>query len=150
MIGMRGGVTMRLGEARVMALPRRMVEQIILGRSDPLNRHLIKLAGFDFTPETRQNFQREVRRWLNELQSLRFKPNRRTGSFKFYFDLLFDYPFGGVEVQNMRTMMDLISDEFDLRRTKTPQEMVEWLRQFHMELAERLHNGADVLDLIPE
>src|SRR5579863_8747985 len=144
---MREEVTMRLGEARVMAFPRKMVEQIILGRSDPLNRHLIKLAGFDFTPETRQNFRREVRRWLNEIQSLRFKPNHRTGSFKFYFDLLFDYPFGGVEVQNMRTMMDLISDEFDLTRTKQPEEMVEWLQQFHRELAERLHNGEDVLDL---
>jgi len=28
--------------------------------------------------------------------------------------------------------------------------MVEWLWQFHTELAERLHNGEDVLDLIPE
>jgi len=28
--------------------------------------------------------------------------------------------------------------------------MVEWLRTFHTQLAERLHNGEDVLDLIPE
>ena len=34
--------------------------------------------------------------------------------------------------------------------TKTPEEMVEWLRAFHTQLAERLHNGEDVLDLIPE
>ena len=34
--------------------------------------------------------------------------------------------------------------------TKTPEEMVEWLREFHTRLAERLHKGEDVLDLIPE
>ena len=142
---------MKLDEARVMAFPRKMVEQIILGRSNPLNRHLVKLVGFDFSPELRRHFRREVKTWLDELQSLRFKPNNRLGPFKFYFDLLFDYPFGGVEVQNMRRIMDLIADEYESARpTKTPEEMVEWLRQFHTELAERLHNGEEVLDLIPE
>ena len=142
---------MRLAEGRVMAFPRKMVEQIILGRSTPLNRHLVKLAGFDFQPETRRHFRREVKGWLDEIQSLRFKPNNRTASFRFYYDLLFDYPFGGVEVQNMRRIMDLISDEYDNpRSTKSPEEMVEWLRAFHTEMATRLHNGEDVLDLIPE
>ena len=142
---------MKLDEMRAMSFPREMVEQIILGRSNPLNRHLVKLAGFDFPPETRRHFQREVKTWLDELQSLRFKPENRTGSFKFYFDLLFDYPFGGVELQNMRRIMDLIADEYEnARTTKRPEEMVEWLRAFHTQLAERLHNGEDVLDLIPE
>jgi hypothetical protein len=64
---------------------------------------------------------------------------------------LFDYPFGGVEVRNMRLIMDEIADDYDnVPSTKQPEEMVEWLRSFHKELAERLHNGEDVLDLIPE
>jgi hypothetical protein len=47
--------------------------------------------------------------------------------------------------------MDSVSDDYEnVRPTKTPQAMVEWLRRFHTELAERLHNGEDVLDLIPE
>jgi hypothetical protein len=45
---------------------------------------------------------------------LRMKLDSRTGSFKFFYDLLFDYPFGGVEVQNMRTLMDLIREEHNL------------------------------------
>ena len=142
---------MILHETRVMAFPRKMVEQIILGRSNPLNRHLVKLAGFDFPPELRRHFRREVRNWLDEIQSMRFKPNNRPGSFKFYYDLLFDYPFGGVEVQNMRRIMDLIADEYEnAKATKGPEEMVAWLRAFHTELAERLHSGETVLDLIPE
>ena len=77
------------------------------------------------------------------------KPDSRTGSFKFYYDLLFDYPFGGVEVQNTRTIMDLVSEEYDLRPTKSPEELAEWLQQFHAKLAERLHHGQAVLDLVP-
>ena len=142
---------MKLAEAGGMAYPRKLVEQIVLGLSNPLNRHLVKLVGFDFPPEMRRHFRREVKTWLNELQALRLKPHGRPGSFKLYFDLLFDYPFGGVEVQNMRAMMDLIADEYETgEKIKRPEEMVGWLREFHTRLAERLHRGEDVLDLIPE
>jgi hypothetical protein len=141
----------KLDDSMVMALPRKLVEQILLGLYDPINVHLVKLVGFDFPPETRRHFRRELRTWLNKIQSLRLKPSRRTASFKFYFDLLFDYPFEGVEVENMRRIMDLVVDEYETASpTKQPEEMVEWLRAFHTELAERLHNGEDVLDLIPE
>ena len=142
---------MKLDEVEVMAFPRKLVEHAILGLYDQINLHLIKLAGFDFPPETRQHFRRELESWLDEIQRMRMKPNNRTGSFKFYFDLLFDYPFGGVELQNMRKIMDFIIREYgQVQPKKTPEEMVKWLRAFHTELAERLHNGEDVLDLIPE
>jgi len=142
---------MKIDESTVMALPRKLVEQIILGLYDPINQHLVKLVGFDFNPELRQHFRQELRTWLRRIQRLRFKPSNRPDSSKFYFDLLFDYPFGGVEVHNMRLIMDEITDEYeDARPAKSPEEMVEWLRAFHAKLAERLHNGEDVLDLVPE
>ncbi len=142
---------MKLDDSLVMSFPRKLVEHIILGLYYPINVHLVKLGGFDFSPELRQHFRRELRTWLRKIQTMRFKPSDRTGSYKFYFNLLFDYPFGGVEVRNMRLIMDQIADEYESARpTKRPEEMVEWLRRFHTELAERLHNGEDVLDLIPE
>ena len=140
---------MKLAEASGLAYPRKLVEQFILGPSNPLNRHLVKLVGFDFPPEIRRHFRREVKTWLSELQALRLKPNSRPASFKLYFDLLFDYPFGGVEVQNMRTMMDLIREEYGLQPSKSPEELVECLQQFHAKLADRLHQGEGVLDLVP-
>ena len=144
-------MSLKLDETKVMALPRKLVEQIILGLYSPINEHLVRLVGFDFAPDLRQHFRRELRSWLRKIQALRFKLSNRTGSFKFYFDLLFDYPFGGVELRNMRLIMDEISDEYEgVRPPKDPQEMVEWLREFHTKLAERLHDGEDVLDLIPE
>jgi hypothetical protein len=142
---------MKLDDAEVMAFPKKLVEHAILGLQPPLNRYLVKLVAFDFLPETRRHFRREVENWIEEIQSLRFKPHNRTGLSKFYFDLLFDYPFGGVEVQNMRRIMDLIRGQYEgVRSVKSPEEMVEWLRDFHARLAERLHDGEDVLDMVPE
>jgi hypothetical protein len=139
------------GEGDEMVYPSKYVEHIFLGLEDPLNQHLIKLAGFNFPPGQQQHFQVEIRDWLNKLQRLRIKPNNRTGSFKFYYDLLFDYPFGGVELQNMRILMQLITEQDPgITATKSPEELVVWLKQFHPRLAEHLHNGEAVLDMLPE
>jgi len=141
----------KIDEVEVMAFPRKLVEHAIMGLYDQINVHLVKLAGFDFPLETRQHFRRELETWLDKIQRLRMKPNNRTGSFKFYFDLLFEYPFGGVELQNMGRIIKFVSREYsDVPQTKSAEELVEWLRAFHMQLAERLHKGEDVLDLIPE
>lgn len=141
---------MKLDEEPVMALPRKLVEQAILGLYDQINVHLLKLAAFDFPLELRQHFRRELRSWFNKIQHMRMKPNNRRGSAKFYYDLLFEYPYGGAEIENVHSMMKLISEDYDLRPTTTPESMVEWLRRFHAELAGRLHEGEDVLDMIPE
>ena len=51
----------------------------------------------------------------------------------------------------MRLIMDDIADEYEgVRPAKSPEEMVAWLKVFHEELAARLHEGDDVLELIPE
>jgi hypothetical protein len=141
---------MKPDETMEMAYPRKYVENIIIGLEDPLNEHLVKLLSFDFPTEQRGRFRREVRTWLAKIQRLRLKPGSRTGSFKFYYDLLFDYPFRGVELQNTRTMMGLISEEYGLRPTKSPEELAEWLQQFHARLADRLYHGETVLDLVPD
>jgi hypothetical protein len=141
----------KLDNPEVMAYPRKLVEHRLLGLQDPLNRHLVKLVAFDLPAEVRQHFRRELDNWLYEIQAIRFKADNRTGSFKFYYDLLFEYPFGGVELENMRKTMDFVMREYEnARPSKTPEEMIEWLRAFHTQLAERLHEGEDVLDLIPE
>ena len=142
---------MKLDEAEILSYPRKLVEHVILGLYDQINVHLVKLVGFDFSPELRRHFRRELRAWFGKVQALRFKPDRKTGSFKFYFDLLFDYPFGGVEIENMQLIYRQITLDYEnARPIKTPEEMVAWLRAFHTQLAERLHKGEDVLDLVPE
>src|ERR1700730_18784057 len=104
-------------------LSAKVARDIIIGMARPVNHHLVKLVGFDFPPKLRDHFRRELRNWLNEIQRIRLKPTTRTGSFRFYFDPLFDYPFGGIEV---------------------------WLKGFHTELAQNPHKGERVLDMIPD
>ncbi len=142
---------MKLDEALEMAYPRQVARDLLIGAAEPINQHLVKLVGFPFPEALRQHFKKELRSWLNRIQRLRLKPDTRTGSFKFYFDPLFDYPFGGVEVPNMRALMEFISSEYDgIRPNRSPEEMAAWLRRFHKSLAEALHNGEAVLDLLPE
>lgn len=104
---------MKLDEKLEMAYPQKVARDIIIGMADPINQHLVKLIGFQFALSLRRHFSAELRSWLNKMQRMRLKPIARTGSFKFYFDPLFDYPFGGVEVQNMRALMEFISSEYD-------------------------------------
>jgi hypothetical protein len=142
---------MKIDQALEMAYPQKIARDIIIGMARPINQHLVKLVGFDFPPSSRAHFKRELRNRLNEIQRIRLKPTTRTGSFRFYFDPLFDYPFGGIEVPNMHALVEFISSEYDgIRPTKSPEELVEWLRGFHTELAQRLHNGEAVLNLIPD
>jgi hypothetical protein len=142
---------MKLDQIMEMAYPQKIARDIIVGMARPINQHLIKLVGFDFPPQLRDHFRRELRNWLDEIQRIRLKLTTRTGSFKFYFDPMFDYPFGGIEIRNMSALMDFISSEYDeIRPTKSPEDLVAWLRNFHTELAQRLHNGEAVLDMIPE
>jgi hypothetical protein len=48
-------------------------------------------------------------------------------------------------------MMQLISEQYDdVQPMKSAEELVSWLSEFHTRLAEALHNGETVLDLVPE
>src|SRR3954453_16595324 len=143
-------MTMVTQDVLEMAYPKRYVEHIITGLEDPLNQHLVKLIGFDFAPELREHFLQECEAWLDKIQRLRMKPNNRTGPPKFYYDLLYDNPFGGVKIKNMRSVMDFIPRRYPgVRATKAPEELVDWLRSFHTTVAERLHAGQSILDMIP-
>jgi hypothetical protein len=141
---------MKIDSVAEMAYPQKVARDVIIGMSRPINRHLTKLVAFEFPEEMRSHFKRELRSWLDEIQTIRLKPTSRTGSFKFYFDPLFEYPFGGVEIKNARALLEFISREYDGRRpSMKPDELIDFLRRFHIEIAERLHEGEDVLDMIP-
>ena len=43
--------------------------------------------------------------------------------------------------------MEFISSEYD---GISPEEMADWLKKFHTKLAQALHNGEAVLDMVPD
>jgi hypothetical protein len=57
---------MKIDHAVEMAYPEKVARDIIIEMARPINQHLIKLVGFDFPPQTREHFKRELRNWLNE------------------------------------------------------------------------------------
>src|SRR5438270_4988902 len=91
-----GKFEMKIDETLEMGYPQKLARDIIIGIADPTNEHLVKLIAFPFDPELRDHFRAELKTWLNKIQRIRLKPNARTGSFAFYFNPLFEYPFGGV------------------------------------------------------
>ena len=47
--------------------------------------------------------------------------------------------------------MEFISSEYDgIRPAVSPEEMAIWLKELHTKLAQALHNGEAVLDMVPE
>jgi hypothetical protein len=91
-----------------------MVEAIILGLVDPLNQHSSNWSVSSSRLSCADIFASKLASsWLNKIRRMRMKPSNRMGSFKFYFNHLFDYPFGGNEVPTMRAMMELISSDYD-------------------------------------
>jgi hypothetical protein len=141
---------MKFEEALKLWYLRTLVQQIILGPTDPLNQQLIKLRGVQFPPERRRHFQREVRTLARRdpaFANQAAEPNRFV---QILLRSAVRLPVRRVEIQNMRTMMDLIREEYGLAPIKSPEELVEWLQQFHTRLADRLHHGQAVLDLVPD
>ena len=114
---------MKIDEILEMEYPQKLAHDIILGIADP----------------------------ITNISSSLSRSHLQAYAFKFYFDPLFDYPFGGVEIHNTRALMEFISSEYDgIRPTISPEEMAIWLKEFHTKLAQALHNGEAVLDMVPE
>jgi hypothetical protein len=128
----------------MMSLPMRHAEVRLIGTEPPLNQHLLKLLGFDMPSERRDYFRKEVRKWLRDIQVIRLMDSNNPGKASWYYDLLYDGPFGSVEEQNVRMICEGIEDDYEdclTRNTTTTPELVERLRRFHQMLAERASQG---------
>jgi hypothetical protein len=139
---------MKLEEAEEMSYPRKYVEHSFIGLEDSLNQHLIKLAGFDFPLSSVSTSGR--RSGVGSITATAaHEAEPPDGVVQILLRPVVDYPFGGVEVRNMRTLMQLISEQYPgVQPTKSAEELVAWLQEFHTRLAEALHNGERVLDLV--
>jgi hypothetical protein len=129
-----------------MAYSRKKAEQIITGLERPLNRHLVKLIGFEAAEATRAVWKKEVKRWLREIAAIRLKPNIARLKEADLHDWLYDEPFGGVELLNTRFLMEDAGEEFTARASA--EVVAVRLRALHEALGPRLANGDAAGDLI--
>lgn len=112
-----------------MSYGRAKAEAVITGRERPINDHLMKLLCID--SDAAVHWRKELVNWLDEIAEIRLKPNNRPGSSAFYYRILFDEPFGGVEEKNMNARLArLVRDGYDLRPEIEVTQVVEALRSF--------------------
>jgi hypothetical protein len=133
-----------------MALSKKVAENRITGLSWPLNKHVLKLLAFQMDDGLRAHFRKEIRTWLRDIQVIRLKPHTKPGTARWYFDLLYDGPFGGVEEQNAAVMCDGIAEDYEgkLARNATPvAEVVMRLRAFHEALSAAAASGEPLVGL---
>lgn len=123
-----------------MAYAKKKAESIITGLERPLNMHLIKLLCA--TAMDRGHWRMEVANWLNEIAMIRLKPSQRPANAGFYYRILFDEPFGDVEVQNATSRIDILADGgYAIRAGTDVAEVVQRLRDFHSDFAKRCAAG---------
>ncbi len=69
--------------------------------------------------------------------AIRLKPGNRPAGAQFYFKLLYDEPFGGVELQNVGARLQLLRLQYgELAADQDPEELAARLRAFHSVFAQ--------------
>ncbi len=75
----------------------------------------------------------------------------KPGNAQFYFKLLYDEPFGGVELQNITSRLQLLRLQYArLAAGVEPEELASRLRRFHTEFARACASGAIIPRRIAE
>jgi hypothetical protein len=113
-----------------MAYSEKKAEVIITGLEYPLNNHLLKLLAVP--SDERLHWKNEVLAWLTQIAAIRLKPANKPGSAQFYFNILFEEPFGGVEIANVAARLELLRLQYGrLAPEARPEELARRLRDFH-------------------
>jgi hypothetical protein len=84
-----------------------------------------------------------IKRWLNELETwfdevgeIVLKPNNHRPTTKFYYQILFDEPFGGAEIPNILSRVKRLQRQgYKITVEITPEDLVEKLQTFHTSFA---------------
>ncbi|HVB16108.1 MAG TPA: hypothetical protein VNF04_06230 [Stellaceae bacterium] len=124
-----------------MAYFKKKAEAVITGLERPINEHLLRLAAI--ATDNPGHWRTEAIGWLDEVANIRLRPNNRPGSRAWYFRILFDEPFGGVEVANVTGRLQRLAKLYGdrLREDADPVELAERLRAFHDRFASRCAAG---------
>jgi hypothetical protein len=128
-----------------MSFRKRKAEAEITGLERPVNTQLLKLFAIRLDalpPATADHWRRELRGWLFEIADIRLKPSGRPAGRNFYYRILFDEPFGDVEVVNTGRRLHRIADDgYPLRADADPAVLAERLRDFHEKFAAACAKG---------
>jgi hypothetical protein len=146
---------MRASQIFEMNIPRDRAIAITENLEDQINSHLLKLFGMTADDGTRSHWKAEVRAWFGRLASFRMKNRgKQKGkplSAKVYYDHLYDHMYGGHEIENISSVLDLLVRDWGYTRNEVPvSEIAPKLRGFHLAISLRMANGQSYEDLLAQ
>lgn len=131
-----------------MAYTRKRAEAIISGLEYQLNLHLLKLSAVPL-PDYFAHWRHELATWLSTIAAIRLKPNTKPGPQKWYFDLLFDEPFGGNEEGAVMARLQLLRQQYgSIRPDVDPTALGMRLRLLHTTFSRGCATGTMDLEQI--
>ena len=120
-----------------MAYSQKKAESIITGLEKPINNHLLKIWVMPDS-EHREHWLKELDTWFYEISDIVLKPNDRRPKAEFYYRILYDEPFGGVELRNITSRLRQLQKQgYQFTTNLAPADLVNRLQQFHTEFAKR-------------
>jgi hypothetical protein len=94
-----------------MLFSRKKAESVITSIERPLNTHLLKILAMPSNPDI-SHWRKEVSTYLRDIAIITLKPNNRPAPTALYYRILFDEPFGSVEVRNVRIMLQSLANDY--------------------------------------
>lgn len=132
-----------------MAFPKKMIENRVSNLEYQINQYLLKIIGMKADNNLIQHWKTEVKTWYREIGNMVWKNTNKPLKAKIYFELLYDYPFGGVEERNINRSLEWFEEEYGMIRNGKPvDEIASILRTFHQSASEIISNSQSVSDLI--
>ncbi len=135
-----------------MAYTRQRATQIVSGLEMPINLHLLKLVAVPM-PDQFSHWRHELATWLTTIGAIRLKPTTKPAParfyFHFYFQLLFDEPFGQNEVPAVTARLQLLRQQYgDLKDDVIVEALAAKLQEFHQLFASECAKGVVTLATI--
>jgi len=125
-----------------MAYPRKKATFVIESLEDEINYHLIKILCCQVSNETIEHWKEEIRDWLDRIGEIRVKPDMKTFSEKFYFNTLYDYPFGDTGDRNLRRhIRRLERKKYTILKDINHIEIMQKIKDFHIAFAKLAATG---------
>jgi len=97
--------------------------------------HVLSLAAIR-PPDEYAHWLHEVTAWLSAIAAIRLKRSTKPAPARFYFDILFDEPFGGNEIGGVMARLQLLRHQCgNLDPGSEPERLAARLRTFQAAFA---------------
>ena len=123
-----------------MSYSRKKAESIIMGLEKPINNHLLKLMVV-IKDRAEQHWQHELSIWCIEIAEIRLKPSNKPAKANFYYEWLFDGPYGGNEERYVQNQIKRLSDQYMILTDFDTLSIAQRLQKFHKDFADQCASG---------